>query len=370
MPCAGPLAAGCGTAAAGAGVGGAPLDTAATGAAVAAAGAPISWRAAAAKAQTNGPPNGTTGPPPESRLATDRIVDSSPEAALATALGGAATACGTAGATDFERGWTATKGPPTTGGDTEASTLEVAGSDAVTTLTAATAAVAEAATGCNDTTVVEASASTGDAATAGADDADGAGARFLPVLSTGEAPSATPLMAWRDALLPATLPELVELPPDNEPARVAFVLLLPADGAPAEAESSACAIPAPPPNRTAPIPRVNAAEPSHEYGWCAMGLRCRAWRPRELSKMFVAIGYVPVFIERRRRRGGDATRTAKTTEGPKATCADTSAAGPTGRVLRQAVPAPSAAPAMSTAARAKPKPRRLRAFPDIGEPDE
>jgi hypothetical protein len=61
-----------------------------------------------------------------------------------------------------------------------------------------------------------------------------------------------------------TLTELADLPADNDPARVASAPPLPADGAPAEAESSACAIPAPPLSKAAPTPKAKAADPIHE----------------------------------------------------------------------------------------------------------
>jgi hypothetical protein len=41
-------------------------------------------------------------------------------------------------------------------------------------------------------------------------------------------------------------------------------------------------------------PRVNAAGPSHEYGWCAAGLRCRPRRRREwVGMLCAAMGSVP-----------------------------------------------------------------------------
>lgn len=180
------------------------------------------------------------------------------------------------------------------------------------------AAVAEAAICCGDNTppaspasrparrpvVIEASASNGDAARAVAKDADGLSAWFLPVLCPDAEPGPTPLPACRDALLPARLAELAELPLDGDPARPSSARPLSVEGAPAEGESSACAIPGVPPSRAAPTAMVTAAGPSHEYGWRAVRFPCRRRRPREFSMLFVAIGPAPrLTSERQPRRG-------------------------------------------------------------------
>jgi hypothetical protein len=249
----------------------------------------VSWwrRAAPSIIQANGDSTGPIGLPPSSEVTTDPAgmltTAGEAEAAAATAVSGADTGADT----------TATAGTTTA---RAAGTGLVAGGGGPASGAAAAAAVKTAGCAVAPTGSVLTGNPGAGVVSSRAVDADGAGARFLPALAAaGAGAGPASVSAPRPvALRPVTRPTRSEPPAGVDPALLEVAPLVPVDGAPLEAESSAWAIPALPPNRAAPIPRVNAAGPSHEYGWCAAGLRCRPRRRREwVGMLCAAMGSVP-----------------------------------------------------------------------------